>query len=187
MNITDHVTEALKPLRKILFDEYHRQLTEQYNKFEDQLIADGMDARKSFDYPSGFGGTRAAFKLQEARYKYCSSWTQGAKCSIGMWEPNIRVFFPEMTIMTRITESATKMADMALSSYIGKMTLKITEVISDKPVKDITYHGSMNPWSWSTVTVTLDECTIYNWKTKMIINVSCLKKVFNQFPTRLIK
>ena len=42
-------------------------------------------------------------------------------------------------------------------------------------------------WGYSILTVTKANGAVERWKTQMIINVSKLGKLFNQFPTRKIK
>jgi hypothetical protein len=41
-------------------------------------------------------------------------------------------------------------------------------------------------WNGSTLTVTAADGTRAAWRTRTILNVSCLGKVFNQYPTRRV-
>ena len=41
-------------------------------------------------------------------------------------------------------------------------------------------------WNYSLLEITTEEGNIEVWKTRMIINISKLGKMFNQFPTRKV-
>lgn len=72
-----------------------------------------------------------------------------------------------------------QMASGSYDAYVHKMIEKI-----GKPVSGASVRG--NPWSGSTLDVTCTDGETQVWSTKMIINVSVLGKLFNQFPSRRI-
>ena len=188
------VTKALAPTEAILRKEYERQLIAQYDALLVQLAADGWDANVHFDYPSGNLG-RKAYAEQVARFKLCEKYTDGVKGSRSSRDPNIRV--AKSDNYANISKEAAKLAKSALEGYCAKLAGKIdahlaartinecSDTIHKNPTLQISYEGNLNPWGWSHVLVACSDADSYVWETKMIVNVSCLGKVFNQWPTRL--
>lgn len=66
----------------------------------------------------------------------------------------------------------------SFDAYVEKLISKIGDCDSAE------FSGHL--WSHSVLTVVKGSNT-EKWKTQMIINVSCLGKLFNQFPTRKMK
>jgi len=65
-------------------------------------------------------------------------------------------------------------------AFVAKLTEKVGEVSS------ATLEGN-HVWGYSFLTVETADGESQIWKTQMIINVSKLGKLFNQFPTRKVK
>src|SRR4051812_418519 len=74
---------------------------------------------------------------------------------------------------------AVRDADYSIDSYIRKLVGKI-----DRDVLSARYDGEL--WFGSLLTVTCINGEQQVWKTKCILNVSCLGNVFNQWPTRKV-
>jgi hypothetical protein len=182
------VTAALAPTEAILAAEYDRQLNAQFSKFVAQLVADGMDAEKSYSYPSSSMG-RERYMLQVAAHKYMQSHSKGVQCSRSFKDPDIRTV-DENATRAKFTPAANKMAKMALEGYCAKLAAKLDARAKEinVPVESVKYQGGLNPWGYSHVYV--NHPTVCGaaqiWRTQMIINVSCLGKVFNQWPTRRV-
>lgn len=89
----------------------------------------------------------------------------------------------------KIAESAAIQAKDALTTYGYKLSEKARQHFGDnaEQIVSATYSGSRNPWSYSLLTLTFKDGTIGKLTTQMILNVSPLGKLFNQFPTRLVK
>ncbi|MGL6228619.1 MAG: hypothetical protein ACRC3J_05325 [Culicoidibacterales bacterium] len=77
-----------------------------------------------------------------------------------------------------IYDDVAKCASVSFDAYVAKLESKVGEC--DTAVLD----GSL--WHGSVLTVTKND-VVEKWKTQMIINVSSLGKLFNQFPTRKMK
>jgi len=77
-----------------------------------------------------------------------------------------------------LIEQTERDAAASFDAYVAKLTGKVGECDSASVV------GAL--WEGSILTVTKGEKT-ERWTTKQIINVSCLGKLFNQWPTRLAK
>lgn len=58
---------------------------------------------------------------------------------------------------------------------------KLVEKIGD--VKEASLTGN-HVWNFSILTITKEDGSVEKWKTQMIVNVSKLGKLFNQWPTR---
>ncbi len=100
-----------------------------------------------------------------------------------MRDPNIRT--PKPDNAEKIAEQAAKMAKDALAGFCEKLAGKIDATgIAAVTVK---YFGGINPWGWTHVLVNGDLTPNQIWRTKMIVNISCLGKVFNQWPTRQVQ
>lgn len=93
------------------------------------------------------------------------------------FEPNMAVAVNQEAIEW-LVEDAAKDAALSFDSYVRKLTQKVGECDTATVVGNL--------WMGSTLTVTKGDVT-ERWNTKIIVNVSCLGKVFNQFPTRLKK
>lgn len=170
---------ALVPTESLLRVEYARQLTAQCDKILAELAEDGWDAEKRYGYPSS-NMSRLNYCSQKRRYELCHQYTEGTQVSRSFCDPDIRR--PRADNAARIAKQADEMAHAALEGYCAKLARKIeatgVEVVSIK------YVGGLNPWGWTHVLVNGGEQI---WRTKMIINVSCLGKLFNQWPTRQVR
>lgn len=85
----------------------------------------------------------------------------------------------------RFILNAKEMADAEFSSYISKLTAKVAAASESPSVKAELDGGAL--WSYSYLTVERADGTKETWKTQMIINVSVLGTLFNQWPTRRVK
>lgn len=74
------------------------------------------------------------------------------------------------------------MRDAAASydAYVAKLDSKIGETVTAQLIGD-------HLWSHSIIEVSKADGSVQRWKTQMIINISSLGKLFNQWPTRLMK
>lgn len=76
------------------------------------------------------------------------------------------------------TKDAIKAADTSIDGYIWKLVGKI-----EKNINTAAYSGYL--WDGSILNVDCGD-EQQTWKTKCILNVSCLGTVFNQWPTRRV-
>lgn len=82
--------------------------------------------------------------------------------------------------VARYVKTAREDAAAQYEAFVAKLTVKIGAV------ETATLAGR-GVWSHSILTVTKSDGARENWKTQMILNVSGLGKVFNQWPTRKVK
>lgn len=183
-NLLDLVTLALLPTEQLLRNEYLKQLLARHDKLAAELKEDGMDAKKRFDYPEGTM-PRLRYVAQKARYDWITEWTTAVKASRSHYEPNLRVF--KDGHVEKLEAQAAKMAKQALEGFCHKMAGKIDKAYMGGFIDDVRYSGGANPWVHSFITCSVGGKIVQQWKTKMIVNISCLGKLFNQWPTTLLK
>lgn len=111
-------------------------------------------------------------------YKLCSLVTTWTNPSRMMSEPNYRAQCD--VAEARFINAARDNAGAQYDAFVAKLESKIGDVIG----AEITGN---HVWGYSFLTVTLPTLEKQCWKTQMIVNVSKLGNMFNQFPTRKIK
>lgn len=180
-------TAALAPTESALRNCFHERLVKHYDAFAAQLSADGMDAQISFAYPNSLKvNSRSDYAYQVGRYNYCQSHTISLNES-GCRNPNgpdNRKFHQREPLLARFMIEAAKAAKATIESYCVKLAKKIDGEAKGAKVLTVTYHGFLTPWQHSFINVET-SAGAQVWKTQMIVNVSCLGKLFNQWPTRL--
>lgn len=185
-----HITEALAGVYDLLRGEYKRQLIAQRDEIYAQLETDEWNKNKSFDYPYG-AMSRVDYAKAVARYNLCSKYaeTDAVKhpfsVSGGHNAPHYVTKKPNTAAM--LQQQADKMARAALDGYCLKLTGKVEKLLDmESSVIEVKYSGNKyDPWGFSHIEVYTDHQERQVWQTKMIVNVSCLGKVFNQWPTRI--
>lgn len=108
---------------------------------------------------------------------YCSI----TRCSVSgrrPGEPNIRVKADDLE--HRFVEQSKEMAALEYDAFVAKLVSKAGEAESAE------LKGN-HVWGSSVLSVTKKGGAQEHWKTQMILNVSKLGKLFNQFPTRKVK
>lgn len=87
---------------------------------------------------------------------------------------------PNLDRVESIVKGAREDAAAQYDSFVGKLSAKIGATV------EATLTGS-HVWGYSFLKVVKADGTGETWKTQMILNVSKLGKLFNQFPTRKVK
>jgi hypothetical protein len=134
--------------------------------------AAGGDLDKAAPYPKAM--CRKAAYVQARNYRGFMSSLVKRSDSRRYNEPNICTWNPEG--VARFLKDVAEDAAANFDAYVAKLTAKVGEVTEAKVV------GML--WNHSILTVTKPDGSVENWKTQMILNISCLGKVFNQWPTR---
>jgi hypothetical protein len=93
--------------------------------------------------------------------------------------------YPEFADMSaekgeKFVQEARENAAFQYEAYVAKLNKKIG------PAKSASLTGN-HVWGYSFLTVVTESGETQIWKTQMIVNVSKLGKLFNQFPTRKVK
>lgn len=190
---------ALEPYRANIEARVHEHLKKQVTEMLAALEAAGGNATAYAPYPrsSKFPG-RLAYTVARESYDFTRKWTVNDEEKNkavpyterhGLDAPNYRV--PTPALESRLEVTARRIADDIVKGYIWKLTgkqKKLGETAGSEAARDAIgadYQGSL--WSGSTMTYTNADGSLDTWSTKIILNVSCLGKIFNQYPTRLAK
>jgi uncharacterized protein YfeS len=115
-------------------------------------------------------GRNAAYNIATAHYNF------------NEYFPSPVFFRPQEDINAELRKEAEEITNHDFDSYATKLAKKI-----DLHIISARLEGQL--WSYSYLTVTVDvngEEENQVWKTQMILNVSCLGKLFNQWPTRKV-
>lgn len=146
-----------------------------------QLEDAGWDLQVAAPYPSGSMGRRQ-YKMAKAKRETLQCLIYDAKPSgWRKWnDPHIVARSAEKCLA--FVEDAGRQASEAFDAYIVKLTAKVGQepAVVSASLDD----GAL--WVFSHLTVTRIDGAVEKWRTQMIVNVSVLGKVFNQWPTRKV-
>jgi len=178
MNLIEQAVLPLKEQAIKHAEEYALATIENIRK---ELEANDWQDRKIAPYPSYSSGLSGiAYNLALARYHLVQSlvsWCESTRSNI----PGVihRCTINPVKCQHFIKETKENAAAQYLA-FVQKLNVKIG------PVTSATLEGS-HVWDYSFLHVTKEDGIQETWKTQMIVNVSKLGKVFNQFPTRKMK
>ena len=173
------IANAVAPLKALATEKAIRLANELIADVVADFAAHGWDLLKCAPYPnSGIG--RSAYKAAIAKHNLYQLIAR--RVEVSSWRKNgdLDLFNKseesEDLYVKRCVANAAQDFDM----YVGKLCVKTGEVTS------ASLEVSSSVWGSSVLTVTKPDGSV-RWKTQMIINCSVLGKVFNQWPTRLVK
>lgn len=173
------IKDAVLPLKQAAEDRARSTIVDLIDKMHADLAADGNDVNKYVPIPSS-GVGRKEYHIRQARRQFVESITKyTGPSSRRPGDPYIRVPSPEG--VARAVQSCIEAATAAYDAYVFKLEGKIGEVV------DANLNSSTNLWYDSKLTVSKADGSVETWSTKCILNCSSLGKVFNQWPTRLLK
>jgi hypothetical protein len=112
------------------------------------------------------------------RYHFFRRITEGRERVRRPNDPELADISPER--VERYVNEERERAAIQYDAYVAKLVHKIG------PVQSAMLTGG-HVWSYSFLHVVTDAGLEQTWKTQQIINVSCLGRLFNQWPTRLLK
>jgi hypothetical protein len=185
------ITEALKPIRDMIRDAAIKSMTHRLDSMTKKIEEADFDLKIAAPFPMGSRCSRQQYIQGKEQYDYARSITvrdeERSPCCPSMFAPNFVHMKDRAELEASNARAAEKHADESLISYAHKLAAKIVEKVGDKNVIDCAYHGATNPWVASQIVFTFDDATSATFTTSMILNCSCLGKLFNQFPTRLKK
>ncbi len=174
----NHIATALEPRREAALLRAHQHVAAQVDTIIAELKAANWDLDVVAPCPHG-RMDRQTYKRFQAKRDFVlriTSPREGYR-RIKMDQPS----YVELHVgrLLNFYKRVEQEASETFTAYVNKLTSKIGETsaasINDSPL-----------WNGSILTVTLSDGTVQRWKTTMIINVSCLGKLFNQWPTRRI-
>lgn len=172
------IKDAVLPLKQAAEDRARKTIVDLIDKTLTDLLMAGNDLNVIAPYPrSGVG--RKEYHIRLARRNFIESITKSVKSSRRMDEPHTRL--PDTDRIARVVENCIEAATAAYDAYVFKLTGKIGDVT------DANLLTTSGLWYDSKLAVVLPDGSTQTWSTKCILNCSSLGKVFNQWPTRLLK
>lgn len=176
--MTQSIKEAVLPLKQAAEDRARAAITSLIDTTLANFAEAGNDLNVFAPYPnSGIGRKEYMIRLQ--RRKFVESITSAVKPSYRKNEPHIRV--PSTEGCERAINDTIEAATAAYDAYVSKLESKIGAVV------DANLYTAIDVWYDSRLQVVKPDGGKETWSTKCILNTSSLGKVFNQWPTRLLK
>lgn len=143
---------------------------------KNELINAGMNLDLVAPMPNS-RMSREDYKQAHALYQFVNNITE-RPATRKMHEERIALGFSETGIQTFL-DSIKINTSADFDAYVTKLEAKVGDCVT------ASVEGYL--WNQSILTVTKADGSVECWKTQMIINVSSLGKLFNQFPTRKLK
>lgn len=174
MNVIEQAVAPLKSKAMDAAEQYARRVIAWYLE---KLAAANWDAQVAFPRPRSFKMSRNEYHKAQAQRQVMMLVTESAGYSSRIDGPEMRK--QSDAAEARFIEMARIDARLNYDAYVAKLVSKIGEADSAELSGDAL-------WTYSVLKVAKGD-KIERWKTRQILNVSKLGKVFNQFPTRLMK
>lgn len=173
------IAKAVEPLRQDAIKSAAANAKKLVEKVTAELDAAGWDANKAAPFPNSLRCSRQSYREGQSKYYLFRSLTKRADGNIsrspGSPEP---VMISEEGV-ARFIKQMEDQASASYESYVAKLISKVGEVSAAKLLIEGT-------WAYSLLEVTKPNGEVENWKTQMIMNISVLGKLFNQWPTRKV-
>lgn len=170
---------AVEPLLAEAVDRAEREARAVVVKVMADIESHGWNITKAAPWPSSIGLRVGQPEYAQGKSKYTlyHSLVQTISTNYRPNEPEI--VKPDLDRQQRFIAESREAAALQYESYICKLEDKVGDH------SEATLAGS-HVWGHSVLTVTTPE-GIERWQTQMIVNVSKLGKLFNQFPTRKVR
>lgn len=136
----------------------------------------GNSLREGRETYRGKQDYRASFERLTKRVKGASGYDQSWR---DMTIP--RIVERDQDGIDRYIEMCCEMAAAQYDSFVYKMVSKV----GDHTAAELKTNWGI--WEHSILVVTLKDGTVQKWKTQTIINFSVYGKMFNQWPSRIVK
>ena len=176
MNNTSAIFQAIYPMRAAAITRAVERAENMIDTIKSQLTDAGMNLDLVAPMPNS-RMSREDYKQTLALYQFVNNITE-RPATRRMHEERIALGFSETGIQMFLdTIKIDAAADF--DAYVTKLEAKVGDCVA------ATVDGNL--WNESILTVTTADGAVERWKTQMIINVSSLGKLFNQFPTRKLK
>jgi hypothetical protein len=179
---TNPIAAAIEPQKTECVDRAEQAFINYVENTIKPLLAEhGYDINKAAPRPNGMRDSRASYVFKQNFRAQIQSITESANSNEWGYRKHGD---PELVRISeeryaRVREQVRKDAGASFDAYVAKLTAKVGEGVSSASVV-----GHL--WDYSILTVEKNGST-EQWRTQQILNVSCLGKVFNQWPTRKMK
>lgn len=174
---TSPIAAAVEPRREAAIDRALESAREYVRHVEARLIECGMDIDVAYPSPDCRTHDRREYIAAERRRNAVWSLVRSVNGGSRRFsDPNPVVLDAEKISLyfDLVYRDAAAQFDAYVAKLEGKVGNAEEAAIDNAPL-----------WNGSVLTVRVAG-EVQQWKTKMILNVSCLGTLFNQFPTRRI-
>lgn len=176
---TNLIALAVEPLRSEAMDRAEAKAKEVLLGISEKLTENNFDRDLFAPYPkgtdfSGYAPKKAYYDLVRRCTK--TNWPNASR---SMKDPDIGKM--DFDVSAKFVKDAREDASAQYDAFIAKLTTKVGEGVVKAELT------GNHVWGYSFLFVTLEDGSVQKWKTQMILNVSKLGKIFNQFPTRKVK
>jgi hypothetical protein len=173
------IAEAVAPLKDVAVQQATIYAVEAIEAVRAALAAANWDVNAVAPYPSS-RLSRADYRQGHAKYDFFRSLVDFRKD--GEYRRFGDPLFCDMSPSKAeaFIESCKRNAAAQYEAYVAKLISKVGEVTEAQ------LRGTA-VWFQSELDVVTAAGERQTWRTKMILNVSCLGKMFNQWPTRQVK
>ena len=177
MTEINKIEAAVAHLRSEAIARAEKETQTLVDRMIQDLVAVDMDLDKAAPYPKA-NIDKAAYQQAMTRRSMFLNIARSVKHTRRPSDP----FTVEVTneAINRVLTQAAENAAAEYDAFVAKLIGKIGEV------SEAELFGN-HVWGNSMLHVTKLDGTKECWKTQMIINISKLGKLFNQFPTRKVK
>lgn len=174
----NHIEAAVAPLKADAIERAAKAFDAHVERVLAHMEACGWDLDVA--YPRANSRmSRAEYMIAQGKHGFAASLTRAAKTSRSFNEPNIRYRADD-----RIAQARQGVQDATAASYDAFVAKLVGKVGDGVEAADL---DGNHVWGRSTLTVRKAAGKVERWKTQMIVNVSCLGKVFNQWPSRKVR
>jgi hypothetical protein len=185
---TNPIAIAVAPLKEEAENQSEAMMRKHIAFYVEELEKNGWDIDKVAPYPKSFNISRAEYMSQKSRRDFVERITGEPPLREGEYYRSRRPRDPHPVVLNEtkveeVVKDARLRAAQQYIAYVQKLLMKIGPVKSAELERG--YTGSL--WNYSVLNVITEAGVAESWKTQMIINVSVLGKVFNQWPTRKMK
>jgi len=169
------VEAAVLPLKEKAVDRAADFARKQVEAVKEALKEAGNDLSICAPYPKNPYGTH--YQSQLVRYRL---YHEVCKTRHGYWQAGPKLADVDHQKVEKYVENAKKDAALQYDAFVRKMVEKIGRVKTASLTGD-------HVWDYSILTIEREDGCREIWKTQMILNISKLGKVFNQYPSRKVK
>jgi hypothetical protein len=182
--IMSHIAKAVEPVRVEAIARATKEAFAVIAKVEKALEAAGGDRKVLAPFPNSFNCDKRTWNIKKSYYTLVHSLTE-RNIKEGEWAGSLSPKDPDPARMSpkqcaKFVKQAQENASAQYDAFIAKLEGKVGETTS------ATLSGE-HVWGHSILTVTKADGSVERWKTQMIVNVSVLGNMFNQWPSRKVK
>ena len=177
IDLANPITAAIEPLRQISVDNAVAKANRIIAKAHKELAEGGYDLRV---VAPRLIPTLSSQEDCDRNTAIRALYTSLTDCKHSTGNSNMRV--PSHEAEARFIEQTKEAASFQFDKYVAKMISKIGDVDS----AELTHSFENDIWGYSVLTVVIAGAT-QRWHTQQIVNTSKLGKLFNQWPTRLMR